>query len=63
MMIMENQGWIKIHRKLLDTSFAKKPSISWLFIVLLLKANHKENKFLFNKKILTHENGGQKIPA
>ncbi|MFA6359047.1 MAG: hypothetical protein WCY09_10415 [Candidatus Omnitrophota bacterium] len=47
---MENQGWIKIHRKLLETSFAKKPTIGWLFICLLLKANHKENKFLFNKQ-------------
>lgn len=47
---MDNQGWIKIHRKLLNTSFANKPNIAWLFVVILLKANHKENKFLFNKE-------------
>lgn len=47
---MENQGWIKIHRKILDTSFSSKPTIAWLFIVLLIKANHKENKFMFNKE-------------
>ena len=51
------EGWIRIHRKLLETSFSKKPTIGWLFICLLLKANHKENKFLFNNKEITIKEG------
>jgi predicted DNA binding CopG/RHH family protein len=42
---MENNGWIKIHRKLLDWEWKTKPNVLALFIHLLLCANHKENKW------------------
>jgi len=42
---MENNGWIKIHRKLLNWEWKTKPNVLALFIHLLLCANHKENKW------------------
>jgi hypothetical protein len=43
-------GWIKLHRKLLDTSFYGNPLTVALFIHCLLKANHKDKKILWNGK-------------
>lgn len=49
---MEN-GWIKLHRKLLDNPLRTKPSWAWLWVVLLLKANHEDTEFFFNgRKVL-----------
>ena len=45
-----SQGWIKIHRKLLDNPISKKPNYAWLWVVLLLQANHQDEKFIFNGK-------------
>lgn len=44
----KNKGYIKLHRKLLDNPFCSKPHYGWLWVFLLLKANHKENSFLWN---------------
>ncbi len=54
---MENQGWIKLHRKLLESSFASKPTTLSLFIHLLLMANHEDNSFLFNQEEITIKKG------
>lgn len=43
-----NQGWIKLHRKLLDSALMKKGAYLQIWIALLLKANHKSNEFIFN---------------
>lgn len=51
-------GWIKIHRKLLDNPISKKPSWAWLWVTLLLLANHdEEHKFIWNKKEVKLEKG------
>jgi len=50
-------GWIKLHRKLLDNPIAQKPAYAWLWTTLLLLANHKENKFMWNEKIIIIKNG------
>lgn len=54
---MNNQGWVKLHRKLKKTSFYNKPYILWLFIHLLLSANHETRKIIFNGEELTVKEG------
>ncbi len=44
---MDN-GWIKLHRDLLDNAIIEKPEYAWLWCVLLLKANHKTKTFIWN---------------
>lgn len=45
---MNNQGWIKLHRKLIDTSFYKNANAVRLLIHLLIICNHNPNKFYWN---------------
>jgi hypothetical protein len=72
---MKNQtgdGWISLHRKLLENPIAKKSDYMNLWIHLLLMANHKDNyRFIFNneemilnsgqiltgRKVLSHNTG------
>lgn len=54
---MENQGWIKLHRKLNNTAFKHKPLIVALFIDLLTNANHRERKIIWNKREMVIEVG------
>lgn len=42
------QGYIKLHRKLLENPLKDNPMWAWLWVVLLLKANHKEAKIIWN---------------
>ncbi len=44
------QGWIKLHRKLLDNPLIQKPSYLTLWVVLLLKANHEDARIIWNGK-------------
>ncbi|WP_099369561.1 hypothetical protein [Sphingobacterium sp. 1.A.5] len=41
-------GWIKLHRSLLDWEWYKDLNTRSLFLHLLIRANHKENKFQGN---------------
>ena len=45
-----NNGWIKIHRKLLESSIHNKPNYFCLWVTLLMMANHKEHNFIWNGK-------------
>ena len=54
---MSNNGWIKLHRKLLKNPLVKKPNYVWLWIVLLLKANHKDTKIMWNGEVLIIKEG------
>ncbi len=38
-------GWIKLHRKILEWEWLDDPNTAHLFIVLLLLANHKDTKW------------------
>lgn len=46
-----NQGWIKLHRKIMDKGFYSKSEYVHLWIHLLLNANHKPKEFMWNNKI------------
>ena len=44
-----NNGWIKLHRRLLDNPITKKPAWLSVWVTLLLLANHdEEHKFIWN---------------
>lgn len=51
------EGWIKLHRKILDNPISRKPEYAWLWVTLLLKANHKENKFMWNGEMIVVKEG------
>lgn len=42
---MDNQGWIKVHRSLLDWEWYDDINTKCLFLHLLLTANHKDQKW------------------
>ena len=51
-------GWIKLHRSLLENPLSKKPAWAWLWVVLLLLANHKEGDgFIWNGKPIVLKEG------
>jgi len=54
---MINDGWIKLYRKLMETSWYKKPLTTRLFTHLLLLANHDEHTFYWNKKEIKIKSG------
>lgn len=40
---MENLGWVKMHRKLLDSKYGKNIEMLGFWTYLILNANHKDN--------------------
>jgi len=50
-------GWVKIHRKLLENPIMHKPAYLSLWVTLLLRANHKENKMIWNNNIMVIKEG------
>lgn len=51
------EGWVKLHRKLIENPIFLKPDLLQLFIYCLLKANHEPNKIIFNGKEIIIERG------
>lgn len=51
------QGWIKLHRELLKNPIATRPEWAWLWCVLLLKANHKPKKWMYDSGIILIKEG------
>ena len=45
-----NQGWIKLHRRLLDNPIVQKSQYWHLWTFLLLKASHEKTEFIWNGK-------------
>jgi len=54
---MKTGGYIRLWRKITETSFYKKPKTAHLAIFLLLEANHKPFKMIYNQKELIIERG------
>jgi hypothetical protein len=54
---MEQLGWIKLHRKVLENPMAERPSYFSLWVILLLRANHKDNQMIWNGKSITIKEG------
>ena len=51
------QGWIKLHRKLSKKAFYDKPNYLALWVHILLSANHEENEFMWNGKVISVKKG------
>ena len=51
------QGWIKLHRKLLDNWVASEPELLSLWIRLLIEANHSSSKKMFNGVMIEIKRG------
>ena len=52
-----NDGYVKIYRKMIDTSFYKKPNMTHFALHCLFRANHKPTKIIFNKQEMTLQQG------
>lgn len=52
-----NNGWIKLHRKILENPIMKRPTWLQLWITLLLMANHKENSAILNGQVVVIKEG------
>ena len=51
------QGWIKLRRKILENPIAGRANYLALWIILLLKANHKEKKMIWNNSFIVIKEG------
>ena len=51
------EGWIKLHRSLLDHFVAQDGDMFLLWVRMLLMANHKDNKFPVGNKIIEVKRG------
>lgn len=51
------QGWIKLHRKLIDNPITKNSQYFHLWVILLLRANHKQNKMMWNNNFIVIKEG------
>jgi hypothetical protein len=54
---ISDEGWVKLHRKIIDNPIFKDAKTLQLFIYLLLKASHKSQRFIFNGKEMILERG------
>ena len=69
---MNNNGWVKLHRKILDNPISRKPAWFSVWVTLLLLANHddehtfiwngrqielKEGQFITGRKTLSEQTG------
>jgi hypothetical protein len=52
-----NQGWVCIWRKIEEKGWYKNSKYVHLWVHLLLKANHKQNEFMWNNEIIIIKEG------
>jgi len=51
------QGWIKVHRKLIDSGIWKKPAMLKLWMYCLMKATHKKTKTILDMEEVELQEG------
>ena len=51
------EGYVRLHREIINNPIFKKPLINHLFVYCLLRANHKDNKMVFNCQEIEVERG------
>ena len=51
------EGYVRLHREIINNPIFKKPLINHLFVYCLLRANHKDNKIVFNCQVVEVERG------
>lgn len=51
------QGWIKLHRKIIDNPISNKPQYLSLWVHILIMANHKGKSMMWNGDILSIHEG------
>lgn len=54
---MSDQGWIKLYRKIQSSFVWTNSDQLKLWLLILMKANHSQNKFLFNGKEISVSSG------
>ena len=54
---MADDGWIKLHRKLLENPIFINPELLQLFLYCLIKANHKDKEIIWNGVLKTITRG------
>ncbi|MCX2455653.1 helix-turn-helix domain-containing protein [Lacticaseibacillus nasuensis] len=54
---MSDQGWIKVYRKITHSFVWTNPNLLKLWMLLLIKASHGGNKFLFNGNEMSVSSG------
>lgn len=54
---MANQGWLKLHRKFLESPIFKDSQAVHLWIHIMLKANHKDGQFLIGNTMIDIKRG------
>ena len=55
--MIEPQGWIKLHRKLLEHPLFSDPQAFMLWVQLLLRANHKEARVMIGNQFVEIKRG------
>ncbi|MBW2003040.1 MAG: hypothetical protein JRI72_00285 [Deltaproteobacteria bacterium] len=51
------QGWVKLHRQIIENPIFRKPHMLQLFVYCVLKANHEQGKAFWGKDEITVERG------
>lgn len=54
---MPDDGWIKLHRKVMENPIFLNPNLLQIFIYCLLKANHRDNEMIWNNELITVKTG------
>lgn len=57
---MQTKGWIKVYRKIQDSFIWTDANQLKLWLLILMKANHEDNRFLFNGQEV-HVSSGQLV--